>query len=406
MSNAVYANGREIACKAGSGKSIAAFPDVCLSPPTPPAGPIPIPYPLTAQDDDTNEGSKEVKISGDPVMLKDQSNFKKCTGDEAATKSQGMGVITGNITGKVFFSVWSMDVKIEGQNAVRHLDLVTHNHSSQVGQTPPWPFDKRAQLAKDTKKCDKEVEKAEKACTKKDGSWKDEAKCPSNKGIQKAKKAMAQAKAPAVAKNASAAAKKKYEDAIKAWEKEYDKFADEIKKNDCHKKMRCLLYPYGRKYCCPGQTGDHLIDASCFFDGGRGGKSKSGKVSKPLKGCSKYKTSKAPCMCVEGPSNTIGSHGLMHTFKGSMAIDGQDKNGKQTLKQARKSGAKAQKKVFKASGCSAPCIEAQLKKYHEEEAKMDEETKINAAASGRTSPEAVAAAEKKLAGKAPAGFAP
>ena len=33
----VYANGDEIACKAGSGKVIAGFPDVCLTPPPPPA---------------------------------------------------------------------------------------------------------------------------------------------------------------------------------------------------------------------------------------------------------------------------------------------------------------------------------------------------------------------------------
>jgi hypothetical protein len=398
MSNQVFANGREISCKAGSGKSIAAFPDVCLSPPSPPAGPIPIPYPLTAMDDDTDGGSKVVKISGDPVMLKDESNFKKTAGDEAATKSLGMGVVTHNITGKVFFCVWSMDVKIEGQNAVRHLDLVTHNHSSQVGQTPPWPFSKRASLADSTGKCKGEVDRATKACTNKNGKWKKSAACPSNKGIKKARTAMGKAKAAAEKAGAGTAAKKRYADAVKSWEGEYDKFADEVKKNDCHKKMRCLLYPYGKKLCCPSQTGDHLIDASCFFESGRGGTTKSGKVSKALKGCKKYKTSKAPCMCVEGPSNTVGTHGLMHTFKGSMAIDGQDKNGMQSLKDARKNGAKAQKKVFKESACSQACIEAQLKKYHEEQAKMDEDTKIKAAASGRTSPADVKAARSKVEG--------
>ena len=44
MANEVYANGREIACKAAAGKTVAAFPDTCLSPPSPPAGPVPIPY--------------------------------------------------------------------------------------------------------------------------------------------------------------------------------------------------------------------------------------------------------------------------------------------------------------------------------------------------------------------------
>jgi len=33
-----------------------------------------------------------------------------------------------------------MDVKVEGQNVVRHLDLTTHNHASDPGQTPPHPY--------------------------------------------------------------------------------------------------------------------------------------------------------------------------------------------------------------------------------------------------------------------------
>ena len=40
-----YANGNEIACKKGAGKVTAAFPDVCMSPPSPPAGPDPDPIP-------------------------------------------------------------------------------------------------------------------------------------------------------------------------------------------------------------------------------------------------------------------------------------------------------------------------------------------------------------------------
>lgn len=140
MSNEVYANGREVSCKAAAGKSICAFPDVCLTPPAPPAGPIPIPYPNTGMASDTNGGSKTVQISGKEVMLKDSSSFKKSTGDEAATKAQGMNVVTHQIQGKVYFTSWSMDVKIEGENAVRHLDMMTHNHASGPGGTPPWPY--------------------------------------------------------------------------------------------------------------------------------------------------------------------------------------------------------------------------------------------------------------------------
>lgn len=146
MANQVYANGREVSCKAADGKSICAFPDVCLSPPSPPAGPVPIPYPNTGLASDMTEGSKTVKISGKEVMLKDKSYFKKSTGDEAATKSLGMGVVTHQIQGKVYFTSWSMDVKFEGENVVRHLDLTTHNHASKPGQTPPWPYADQAMV--------------------------------------------------------------------------------------------------------------------------------------------------------------------------------------------------------------------------------------------------------------------
>ncbi|HEY7208963.1 MAG TPA: DUF4150 domain-containing protein [Bryobacteraceae bacterium] len=128
MSKNVFANGREISAKANDNRSICAMPDVCLSPPSPPAGPVPIPYPNTAQASDTADGSKSVKIGGSEVGLKNSSNYKKSTGDEAATKSLGMGVVTHTIQGKMMHAAWSMDVKVEGENVIRHLDLTTHNH--------------------------------------------------------------------------------------------------------------------------------------------------------------------------------------------------------------------------------------------------------------------------------------
>ncbi len=86
----VYANGNEISCKAGGNKVIAAMPDVCMSPPSPPAGPIPIPYPDTSFSKDMKNGSKSVKITSKEVMLKDKSYFKSSPlGDEAATRSFG-----------------------------------------------------------------------------------------------------------------------------------------------------------------------------------------------------------------------------------------------------------------------------------------------------------------------------
>lgn len=129
----VYANGDEIACKAGDGKVIAAFPDVCLTPPPPPAGPIPVPYPDTSFSKDMQNGSKTVQIKGQEVMLKDSSFYKTSPlGDEAATNGQGAGVVTHVITGKTYFVAWSMDVQFEGQNVDRHTDLTTSNHASPM----------------------------------------------------------------------------------------------------------------------------------------------------------------------------------------------------------------------------------------------------------------------------------
>src|SRR4051812_41158301 len=112
MPTEVYANGDEISCKAGDNQVIAAFPDVCLSPPSPPAGPLPVPYPDTSMSKDMQSGSKTVSIKDQEVMLKDQSFYKTSPlGDEAATNGLGANVIDHVITGETHCVAWSMDVK-------------------------------------------------------------------------------------------------------------------------------------------------------------------------------------------------------------------------------------------------------------------------------------------------------
>ncbi|VUD46582.1 hypothetical protein TDB9533_00852 [Thalassocella blandensis] len=133
----VYGNGLSIAGKASSGKSIACFPDVCFSPPSPSAGWIPIPFANTVKASDTANGSKTVFIKGKPVMLKDKSYFSTSSGNEAAAGPKGIS--TGVKKGKAYFTSWSMDVKVEGLNVCRHSDLTTHNHGS-TGNTAPWQF--------------------------------------------------------------------------------------------------------------------------------------------------------------------------------------------------------------------------------------------------------------------------
>src|SRR5690348_2223219 len=126
MGHEVYANGWEIAGNADMNKSIARFPDVCLSPPAPPAGPIPVPYPDTSFSSDLKEGSQTVSLGGQPAALAQQSYYQpSALGDEAATRAWGGNVVTHVITGKTFFQAWSMDVLIEGKNVCRHLDITT-----------------------------------------------------------------------------------------------------------------------------------------------------------------------------------------------------------------------------------------------------------------------------------------
>lgn len=156
MSNAVYANGREMSCKAGDGKSICAFPDVCFTPPQTPATPpgVPIPYPNTGVDSDCADGSASVQITGQEVMLKNKSYYKKSSGDEAGSAPK-KGLINSKISGKVYFAAWSMDVMVEGENVVRHLDVTTHNHGSTGNEFTPWPRLSRAQpgVNNQTKPC-------------------------------------------------------------------------------------------------------------------------------------------------------------------------------------------------------------------------------------------------------------
>src|SRR5262245_6159792 len=164
VANQVYANNMEVSCKAASGKSICAFPDVCFTPPQTPATPpgVPIPYPNTGMASDCTDGSRSVKISGQEVMLKNKSYFKRSTGDEAGAAPK-KGVVTSKNMGKVYFKAWSMDVKVEGENVVRHLDITTHNHASEGPNSPPMAHvDAMAASAKDA--CSQEISEGKAAC--------------------------------------------------------------------------------------------------------------------------------------------------------------------------------------------------------------------------------------------------
>jgi len=246
MANNVYANNREISCKSGEGKTICAFPDTCFTPPENPATPpgVPIPYPNTGMDSDTTEGTKHVKISGKEIMLKNQSYFKRSSGDDAGQTAK-KGVITSVIQGKVYFTSWSMDVKFEDENVVRHMDMTTNNHASEPGNAPPWAFTDSMATPPPDHPCEKEITKAQGAC----------------KDSQK-----------------------------KQVGNREHRFCDEEGK--CEKAMGCILVPKGKdkEMCCsPNNTGHHLIEDHWIRPGGElvkdfaflGDKNTNGQYKKP-----------------------------------------------------------------------------------------------------------------------------
>jgi len=130
MATKVGVNQRTVVHKDSNGVTLA-VPDVCLTP-APPAPPVPIPYPNIAKSSDTDKGTKKVKCDGNPICTKD-SNFSTSTGDEAGTA--GGGVVSNKTKGKAEFVNFSFDVKAEGNNVARAMDMMLHNDKN----TPPFP---------------------------------------------------------------------------------------------------------------------------------------------------------------------------------------------------------------------------------------------------------------------------
>ena len=167
----VFANGKEISGKASGDKTIAAMPDVCMSPPSPPAGPIPIPYPNFTKASDTTDGSKKVKIGGKEVGLKGKSSIKTSKGDEAATRNFGASIASHKIQGAMKHKAGSFDVKFEGSNVVRFGDLTTGNHNNagvplvqDVGKAAPAASEAECKALR--KKNNEERERLKKATKK------------------------------------------------------------------------------------------------------------------------------------------------------------------------------------------------------------------------------------------------
>jgi uncharacterized Zn-binding protein involved in type VI secretion len=131
MPATVNVNFRTVVHAASNGVATA-FPDVCNTPS--PTGPVPIPYPNVAMSADTAQGSQDVKMDGNPIMLQG-SNFKMSTGDEAGVSG---GVVSGQIKAKAEFINFSFDVVVEGKPVPRLGDMMVQNKGG-APNTAPMP---------------------------------------------------------------------------------------------------------------------------------------------------------------------------------------------------------------------------------------------------------------------------
>jgi hypothetical protein len=269
-------------------------------------------------------------------MLRNKSYFKKSTGDEAGCAPK-KGLLTSKTKGKVYFNSWSMDVKFEGLNVVRHLDMTTHNHNPSVGnESAPWPqIDTQALSAQS--KCSSDKVKKDKACEGKDP-------CP---GVLKMKPGQLKkqvAKTPSKRMASVAALDSTPQGSESRTSKAAGAATKEANSSKCVKASRCHLRPYkpkkGQPACCPGQTPHHIPPKTCF------------------KGVKKYNKNSALCVCMEGTSQHVGSHGKNHA-----AIDHLAKNA--GIKPGQKSSIADYNKICAQAvavqcGCNANCIKQQL----------------------------------------------
>ena len=381
MANFVFANNREISCKAGNGKSICAFPDVCFTPPENPTTPIgvPVPYPNTGKDDNTTSGSKNVKISSNEVMLKNISYFKKSIGNEAGSTAK-KGIITGTNKGKVYFISWSMDVKFEGENVVRHLDLTTHNHNPSTPNTPPSPLTSRKAIADRSGACSEAIKNYKDACKGKEGK---QISCPCHTegkavkkntelrdGIKENIKRMPKSWGYMTKSgNVSAKYKRNYSDysdandSVKNSYNEYAKCMNKKKANKCQQAAKCMLSIKDPNTCCEPQTPHHVVAGASFR--------KSGTKIPYTQKVASYNYDKAPCICAEGNSQHVGTHGGLHWRTKQIAKQKYGNKKTWKVKEAEEVGAEAVCKEFPQckkndDDNACDCIKQQIRQRHEE----------------------------------------
>ncbi|HXT79169.1 MAG TPA: DUF4150 domain-containing protein [Acetobacteraceae bacterium] len=127
MSVTVKADGLTISHKGSSGFSIATLPDVCKTPT--PGGPVPMPYPNSAQSSDLSDGTTTVQADGGNMIAIKGSHYQMTTGDEPGTAG---GVTSNTFKKETDWITYSFDVKMDGGNVCRSTDKKFHNHKNTI----------------------------------------------------------------------------------------------------------------------------------------------------------------------------------------------------------------------------------------------------------------------------------
>jgi hypothetical protein len=251
-------------------------------------------------------------------MLKDKSVFKTSNGNEAATKSFGMSVVTHKIQGEASFVAWSMDVKFEGENVPRHLDLMGHNEACQPTATPPWPFMDSMDRESGDDPCEDAKDEEEAACG----------------GMTRAQQC-----------------------------------AD----SNCQAAQKCKLVPYGgtgSPNCCPGPvgrlTGHHMIEDHWVQGLAAGFPMAQGSSGRNA----------APTVCCEGSRFNM-DHGEMHAAQGlieeahmqatATRPAGSMASSPWNYGEGKFATSTAHNMTFPSTTCTRECLEAQLDNFYGED---------------------------------------
>lgn len=120
-------NNLSLCHKGSGGMSTATIPDVCKTPS--PGGPVPIPYPNIATEQDLMKGTTTIKADGGMMCAIYGSEFFKSTGDEPGVAG---GVLSSTFIKEATWITFSFDVKLQGKGACRLTDKMFHNHQNTV----------------------------------------------------------------------------------------------------------------------------------------------------------------------------------------------------------------------------------------------------------------------------------